>query len=109
MYAWIFRHLPGPTWFKVIESLALIGAAVAALFTWVYPWVQSYLELGQSSVGGALRMGRGRGHPGLVLYPCPWAGFPLSVSARPESGQRPRAQSASALRWMPEKGPRPRT
>ena len=28
MYAWIFRHLPGPTWFKVIESLALIGAAV---------------------------------------------------------------------------------
>ena len=24
MYAWIFRHLPGPTWFKVIESLALI-------------------------------------------------------------------------------------
>ena len=41
MYAWIFRHLPGPTWFKVIESLALIGAAVAALFTWVYPWVLS--------------------------------------------------------------------
>ena len=31
MYAWIFRHLPGPTWFKVIESLILIGAAVAAL------------------------------------------------------------------------------
>jgi len=53
MYAWIFRHLPGPTWFRVIESLALIAAAVAALFTWVYPWVQSYLELGQSSVGGA--------------------------------------------------------
>ena len=51
MYAWIFRHLPGPTWFKVIESLALIAAAVAARFTWVYPWVQSYLELGQSSVG----------------------------------------------------------
>ena len=113
MYAWIFRHLPGPTWFKVIESLALIGAAVAALFTWVYPWVQSYLELGQSSVGGACAArfwkGRGRGHPGLVLYPRTSAGFPLSVSARPESGQRPRAQSASALRWMPEKGPRPRT
>ena len=38
MYAWIFRHLPGPTWFKVIESLVLIGAAVVVLFTWVYPW-----------------------------------------------------------------------
>ena len=78
MYAWIFRHLPGPTWFKVIESLALIGAAVAALFTWVYPWVQSYLELGQSSVGGAgaarFWKGRGRGHPGLVPYPRVWGG-----------------------------------
>jgi len=21
MYAWIFRHLPGPTWFKVIEII----------------------------------------------------------------------------------------
>ena len=52
MYAWIFRHLPGPTWLKAIEFLILIGAVVAALFTWVYPWVQSYLELGDS-VGGA--------------------------------------------------------
>ena len=53
MYAWIFRHLPAPPWFKVIESLALIGRGRRRLFTWVYPWVQSYLELGQSSVGGA--------------------------------------------------------
>ena len=53
MYAWIFRHLPGPIWLKVIESAILIGAVVAALFTWVYPGVQTYLELGESSVGGA--------------------------------------------------------
>ena len=36
-----------------LTATAAAGAAVAALFTWVYPWVQSYLELGQSSVGGA--------------------------------------------------------
>ena len=97
MYAWIFRHLPGPTWFKVIESLALIGAAVAALFTWVYPWVQSYLELGQSSVGGARaarsQMGRGRGDPASCRIHGRRLGCAVSacVPARPESGQRPRA------------------
>lgn len=52
MYARISRHLPGPTWLKVIEFLALIGAAAAALLIWAYLWVQSYPELGQSSVGG---------------------------------------------------------
>ena len=53
MYAWIFRHLPGPTWFKVIESLALIGAGIAALFTWFYPWVQSYLSKSFSQRGSS--------------------------------------------------------
>ena len=97
MYAWIFRHLPGPTWFKVIESLVLIGAAVAALFTWVYPWVQSYLELGHSSVGGARAAhsgkGRGRGDPASCRIQGRRLGCAVSacVTARPESGQRPRA------------------
>ena len=48
--------LPPPARPHLVQSHripGLIGAAVAALFTWVYPWVQSYLELGQSSVGGA--------------------------------------------------------
>lgn len=44
MYGWIFRHLPGPKWFKVIEALLLIGLVVFALFTWVYPWVQSQVN-----------------------------------------------------------------
>ena len=51
MYALIIRHLTGTTWLKIIDSLILIGAAIAARITWVYPWVQPYLELGQSSVG----------------------------------------------------------
>lgn len=51
MYAWIFRHLPGPTWLKIIESLLLIGGAVWLLFTYVYPWAQEFFELGASSVG----------------------------------------------------------
>lgn len=45
MYSWIFRHLPGPTWLKVIEALVLFGAVVAVLFTWVFPWAQDYFGL----------------------------------------------------------------
>ncbi|MCD4550027.1 MULTISPECIES: hypothetical protein [unclassified Schaalia] len=51
MYNWIFRHLPGPTWLKIIESLILIAAIVAALFVWVFPWAQSYLNIGDANVG----------------------------------------------------------
>ena len=51
MYGWIFRHLPGPTWFKVVESLVLVGAVVAALFIWAFPWVQTTFDLGGAGVG----------------------------------------------------------
>ncbi|MGO3796106.1 MAG: hypothetical protein ACTJGR_03165 [Pauljensenia sp.] len=50
MYGWIFRHLPGPTWFKVVESLVLVAAVVYALFTWAFPWVQTALDLGGAGV-----------------------------------------------------------
>ncbi|WP_312349765.1 hypothetical protein [Actinomyces sp.] len=51
MYGWIFRHLPGPTWFKVAESLVLVAAVVYLLFTRVFPWVQTTLDLGGAGVG----------------------------------------------------------
>ena len=40
MYAWIFRHLPGPVVFKVLLSALLISLVVLALMQWVFPWVQ---------------------------------------------------------------------
>lgn len=49
MYGWIFRHLPGPTWFKTIEAIVIIVAIVAALFVWVFPEVHSYIN-GDSTV-----------------------------------------------------------
>lgn len=50
MYAWIFRHLPGPTWLKAVEALGLLALAVWALFTYVYPWAQVYFDLGGAEV-----------------------------------------------------------
>ncbi|GAA1411102.1 hypothetical protein ACFP63_18915 [Oerskovia jenensis] len=39
MYGWIFRHLPGNRFWQVLQSLVLVAAVVAVLFTWVFPWV----------------------------------------------------------------------
>jgi hypothetical protein len=41
MYGWIWRHLPGPTWFKAIEVLALIVLTVLFLFEVVFPWANT--------------------------------------------------------------------
>lgn len=41
MYGWIWRHLPGPTWLKVIEALVLAAAVVLLLFEVVFPWANN--------------------------------------------------------------------
>ncbi|MFC7878362.1 hypothetical protein [Isoptericola sp. NPDC057391] len=53
MYAWIFRHLPGNTFWRVLQSLVLVAAVVAALFLWVFPAIAPYLTLleGDPAVG----------------------------------------------------------
>lgn len=40
MYAWIFRHLPGPVAVKVLLAVVLIALVVLALMQYVFPWVQ---------------------------------------------------------------------
>ena len=40
MYAWIWRHLPGPWPVRAALSLLLAGAVVALLFTVVFPWAE---------------------------------------------------------------------
>lgn len=50
MYAWLFRHLPGPTWLKVTETLVILMGLLYVLFEHFYPWVQSFLNLADNSV-----------------------------------------------------------
>ncbi|MDT3766802.1 hypothetical protein [Gleimia hominis] len=50
MYGWIFKHLPGPKWLKVIESIILILAVAYALLEWGFPWAQEYFHLGDATV-----------------------------------------------------------
>jgi hypothetical protein len=51
MYGWIFTHLPGPAWARVIQSAALATAVVAVLFLWVFPAVAPYMPFNDQTVG----------------------------------------------------------
>jgi hypothetical protein len=57
MYAWIFRHLPGPTWFKVVLSLVLIAAAILVLAEYVFPWLNQYNPWNEPTIGTVLSSG----------------------------------------------------
>jgi hypothetical protein len=50
MYTWIWRHLPGPTAVKVLETLVLLLAVVALLFFVIFPWLEPYLPFDRVSV-----------------------------------------------------------
>jgi len=46
VYAWIWRHLPGPTALRVLCAALLVLAAVAVLFTVVFPWLEPFSPFG---------------------------------------------------------------
>ena len=46
MYGWFFRHLPGPTWFRVFLCLVIAAFAGAVLFAFFYPGAELFFGLG---------------------------------------------------------------
>jgi len=50
MYVWIWRHLPGPTAVRIVESLVLLLLVVALLFFVVFPWLEPYLPFDRAGV-----------------------------------------------------------
>ena len=48
MYAWIFRHLPGPLWVRIIIAIALILAVVYLLMEFVLPHFAEYGPFNQN-------------------------------------------------------------
>jgi hypothetical protein len=51
MYGWIFRHLPGPLWMRIIVSILLIAGAVLLLLQFVFPWLSQFNPLTDSTIG----------------------------------------------------------
>ena len=52
MYAWMWRTLPGPLAVRTMQALVMLAAVVAALFLWVFPWVESQLPYNDVTVPG---------------------------------------------------------
>ena len=51
MYAALWRILPGPTWAKVLQLVALAALVVVVLVVWVFPVVADVFFSEESSVG----------------------------------------------------------
>jgi hypothetical protein len=50
MYAWVWRHLPGPWPVRTLVAAVLVAAVVLLLFTRVFPWAESSLPFLQVTV-----------------------------------------------------------
>lgn len=53
MYAWIWRHLPGPVPVRLLVATVLLLGVVAVLFVWVFPWLEPRLPFTNVTVDGA--------------------------------------------------------
>ena len=51
MYAWIWRHLPGPLPAKLVQSVVLVAAVVALLLFVVFPWAEPLLPFDEVTTG----------------------------------------------------------
>lgn len=53
MYAWMFRHLPGPLWARIGITVVLLAALIVVLFAWVFPAIAPYMPFNDGLVGAA--------------------------------------------------------
>ena len=53
MYAWLWRHLPGPLPVRVLLALLALAAVVLVLFTVVFPQVAALLPYSDVTVDGS--------------------------------------------------------
>ncbi|GAA1483548.1 hypothetical protein [Brachybacterium fresconis] len=53
MYAWLFRHLPGPLWARILLVVVVLAAIVVVLFGWVFPAIAPLMPFNDGLVGGS--------------------------------------------------------
>ena len=55
MYGWLFRHLPGPLWARILLTVVLLAAVIVVLFGWVFPAIAPFLPFDDGLVGALQR------------------------------------------------------
>jgi hypothetical protein len=53
VYAWIFRHLPGPLWLRILTSVVLVAGVLVLLVQFVFPWFSQFTNLNDSTIDSA--------------------------------------------------------
>lgn len=51
MYAALWRILPGPVWLRIIEAIVLLGIVLFVLVVFVFPWLNSWVNVSEVTVG----------------------------------------------------------
>ena len=51
MYGWIFRHLPGPLWLRILTSLVLAAAALVLMVQFLFPGLSQFTQFTDSTIG----------------------------------------------------------
>lgn len=51
MYLWLFRHLPGPLWLRILLSAIILAGVLMVLVEIVFPWIAEMTNLTDSTVG----------------------------------------------------------
>lgn len=51
MYAWVWRHLPGPWPVRALIALVTTAVIVIVLMLWGFPWFEETFGLNQVTVG----------------------------------------------------------
>lgn len=53
MYGWLFRHLPGPLWARILLTLLLLAVVIVVLFAWVFPAIAPHMPFNDGLIGAA--------------------------------------------------------
>ena len=51
MYGALWRLMPGPLWLRIIVLLLLFAAVLAALVLFVFPWLNTFVNVNDVTVG----------------------------------------------------------
>jgi hypothetical protein len=52
MYVWLWRHLPGPTALRLLQTLLLVAVVVSVLLFVIFPWIEPKLPINRVTVNG---------------------------------------------------------
>ncbi len=51
MYAALWRILPGPVWWRIVQLVVLAAAVLFVLVEFVFPWLNSWVNVSDVTVG----------------------------------------------------------